>query len=155
MRLLSMLLIVGLLTQLISAAEVADMSGTWQLNVKRSKWGKRASPESVVLQIDHKEPKLKYTGKVTDAQGGVSTFSFDGAIDGKEYPVKEGDTERKITIKRLSPYTTTAEYKSADGKVNEVTTNTTSRDGKTLVRRVTRTDAEGKTTWTEAYDKQQ
>jgi len=135
------------------AADVANMGGEWHLNVKRSKWGQKPAPQSVIIKIDHQEPKLQYSGKVVNAQENTSTFSFDGAIDGKEYSLKDDNAERKITVSRLSPVATTSTIRSADGKTEEVTTTRLSQDGKNLIRRIRLTSPEGNRAWTEVYDR--
>ena len=89
---------------LISAADVANMTGSWKLNIKKSKFEKDAAPLDVLLKIEHAEPALKYSGTVTGSQEGhPDTFEFNGAIDDKIYPVKESvDTGRTIKFKRKS-----------------------------------------------------
>jgi hypothetical protein len=107
----------------------------------------------VEIDIQHNEPALKYSGTVTDSQGGASTFAFDGAVDGKTYQVKEDTGLRSIVIKRVNGSTTSSVSKSADGKVTETTTTTMSRDGKTLTRRIVLQTADGTTRWTEVYER--
>lgn len=135
------------------AADVANMSGKWRLNIEKSDWGKKPRPNSVEIDIEHHEPALKYSGKVTDAQGGVSTFAFDGAVDGKTYSVKEDNGTRNMVMKRVNGSTTSSEIKSADGKTIETTTTTLSRDGKTLTRRIVLKTPDGTTRWTELYER--
>src|SRR3954469_2895630 len=80
-------------------ADVADMSGTWVLNVKQSKWLGSSKPSAVRLTIDHHEPKLKYDLAFTGADGKVASSAFDGTIDGKE--------ANGVTATRLSPLSLT------------------------------------------------
>ena len=55
------------------------MSGTWKLNVDKSKLGKHAPPSSLQVVIEHHDPKLKYMGRVYNPSGeGDSEFTFDG-----------------------------------------------------------------------------
>src|SRR4051812_36352316 len=84
-------------------ADVANMSGTWVLSDSRSRFGNNPHPSEVFLTIEHNEPKLKYQGTVNRPQeGAITDFRFDGAIDGKEYTVKEESGERKTTFRRLN-----------------------------------------------------
>ena len=53
-----------LLGSLAAAADVANMSGVWKLNVKKSKFEKNGAPINVELRIQHNEPALKYSGTV-------------------------------------------------------------------------------------------
>lgn len=155
MRLCSIVVLSAFLTgTAVSAAEPANMSGTWKLNVDRSKLHGRPAPSSLQIVIQHNEPKLSYKGRIyTPSAEGDSEFSFDGAIDGKEYPVKVDTTDQRITFKRLSPYSVQSDMHTVDGKIQETATTAISLDGKTLVRRIIRTTPQGKQTWTETYDK--
>ena len=50
------------LMALACSAQSPSLSGTWNLDVGKSSWGKKAQPLSVVVQIDHNEPRFRYTG---------------------------------------------------------------------------------------------
>jgi len=129
---------------LLTAADVADMSGSWVLNVTRSKWHDAAKPSSGRIVIDHHEPKLKYESTITLADGKTQTFNFDGDIDGKDHG--------GLTATRLSPVSMLLS-KTEQGKTEEIS-NTVTRDGKHLIRRITTTAGEDKLVWTELYDKE-
>lgn len=137
------------------ADNVASMSGTWNLKVDKSSWGKKAPPKSVSVKIDHQEPSLKYNGVVdVDEQGGGRAFEFSGALDGKEYPIKDDNIgEGKITFKRINARTTESVAKSTDGKIVESSRTTVSKDGKTMTRHVTVKSPEQTLSWTEVYEK--
>jgi len=143
----------------VASAQVADLSGTWQLNVQKSSWGKHTKPTAGTVMIEHHEPALKYSGTVevqngTETSPGKSTFSFDGAIDGKEYPVTGITGTGKMTIRRINPRTIESELKSSDGKVLETAKTTISPDGKRLTRELKTTGPAGQVSWTEVYDRQ-
>jgi hypothetical protein len=155
MRLLRSLILLTCTAALLYA-EVANMSGTWALNVKRSDWGKKPSPTRVDLVIEHNEPAFKYhgTSQAPDERG-PSTFDFNGRIDEKDYPVKEDTGERKARFKRLSDTTVEGVYTGPGGKTQEVTKTIVSRDGKTLERQVRIKLADGTVSrWSEIYEKQ-
>jgi hypothetical protein len=137
-------------------ADVVDMSGTWVLNVRRSEWGKKTSPTRVDLVIEHNEPSFKYKGTAqTPDESAPSTFEFSGAIDEKEYAVKENRGQRKARFKRTSNNAIEGVYFGPDGKTAEHTTMRLLRDGKTLIRQVRMKLPDGTdTTWTEVYEKQ-
>ena len=135
------------------AADAANMSGKWRLNIEESQWGEKHRPQSVLIEIHHDEPVLKYSGTVTDASGLVTKFEFDGAIDGKEYKVQDAGALRSVTIKRISPLTTATTMKSSGGEITESTRTTISQDGKTLTRQIVLKTPEGTTKWTEVYEK--
>ncbi len=141
----------------VSAADVANMSGAWKLNVGKSKFEKNAAPLNVMLTIQHNEPSLKYSGTVQGSQEGhPDTFEFSGAIDEKIYPVKENaNTGRTIKFKRVNDRT--VESWSSDVKnMEEYARTTILPDGKTLMREMTvkNKTTDQKRTWTEYYDKQ-
>jgi hypothetical protein len=136
-------------------ADVANMTGVWKLNVKKSKFDKEAAPLNVELKIEHNDPSLKYWGSVQrNQESSPDTFEFQGAIDDKTYPVKESaNTGRTIKFARKSPRT--VESWSSDATMEERAEMTVPRNGKTLVRRMHVKQKDGKTReWTEVYDKQ-
>lgn len=148
------LAIAAVLTAWCFAADVANMSGTWNLNVAKSTWGKKVQPLSVVIKIDHNEPKLHYTGSAKVPDSDERTFEFDGAVDGKEYPTVSAYGPAKVAYKRVNPYTTSSVLKSDDGKFTETATTVIDRDGKTLTRRMQMAGPDGRSVWTEIYSKQ-
>ena len=135
--------------------EVASLNGVWTLNVKESRWpAGRKAPQNVVITIEHQEPKLKYNGEVTLADDGrTSRFSFDGAIDGREYTATEDGGERKVTFRRESDNTIRSTMTSMDGSRVETATNVVSANGKRLTRRITLKTPDETLRWTEVYDK--
>jgi hypothetical protein len=142
-----------------AGAQVANLSGTWQLNVQRSNWGKHPKPTSGTVVIEHQEPKFKYSGAVnvqtgTETSPGKSTFSYDGAIDGKEYPVTGTAGAGKMTIRRVNPTTIESELRSSDGALLETAKTTISADGKRLTRDIKGAGPGGEVSWTETYDRQ-
>lgn len=135
------------------AAEVANMGGSWVLNVERSRFGNNPHPAGVTLNIEHNEPKFKYAGTVNQPnEGQFTNFSFDGAIDGKEYVAKEDRGDRKTSFRRRSDRVIESMSKFEDGTVRS--TITMSADGKTLERQMHFRDRDGKERgWVEIYEK--
>ena len=140
------------------AADVANMSGTWVLNLKRSKFdSKMTSPGTVILEIQHNEPSLKYSGTVSRAGEKEPTkFEYSGAIDGKQYQAKEDQNTRTIVFRRRTQRSVESHSTLQDGKSKEYALITMSRDGKTLNRQIKFTDPNGAVRqWTEVYEKKQ
>ena len=139
----------------LATADVSNMSGTWALNEKRSNFGDNPRPGNVTLQIQHAEPKLKYSGTVNHPnEGHILDFNFDGAIDGKAYVSKQDRGDRKITFKRRSDRSVESRSTWIDGELHSIIT--VSDDGRSLERRMTFRDREGKKReWTEVYEKKQ
>jgi hypothetical protein len=152
-------LILALALQL-AAATVADMSGTWRLNVQKSRWGKHTKPDAGAVTIEHHEPAFKYSGTVTSPNGVVGepgeatrTYAFDGAIDGKEYPVTGTLAAGNIVFRREGANIVTSDFKSSDGKLTQSARTTISSDGKTLTRTIEEKGPKGDVSWTEVYDR--
>ena len=142
----------------IASAQAPNLSGTWQLNVQKSSWGKHPKPTGGTVVIEHQEPAFKYSGTIevengTETSEGQRSFSFNGAIDGKEYPVTGAAGAGKMTIRRVNPTTTVSELKSSDGAVLETAKTTISADGKRLTRAVKAAGPGGEVSWTEVYDR--
>ena len=66
---------------LIAAAPISNMTGSWHLDVDKSKWGKKKKPQSVDVNIEHNEPALKYSGNVVDTDEASHRFEYVGAVD--------------------------------------------------------------------------
>jgi len=112
---------------------------SWRLNVAKSVWGKHPKPSEATVTIEHREPSFKYSGAVTMQLGGESaerrSFSYEGAIDGKEYPVGESTGEGTAVLRRVSANRVTSERKDPDSEVKAV-------------------GPDGEISWTEIYDRQ-
>jgi hypothetical protein len=142
-----------LLLNLSVFADPVNLSGAWQLNVKRSTWSAKPRPNKVVLTIEHAEPKFKYSGEVESADGAVSNFAFDGAIDGREYNLTDSGLTHKMSVRRVSDDTITAQVRFADAKSEEFSTTKLADDGKTLVRTIRLKTPEGNVRWREIYER--
>ena len=138
------------------AAQPANLGGTWVLSLERSHWGAKAKPIRSDVTILHAEPKYSYQGTVLrnseDSKG--DAFSFDGAIDGRPYPIKDSTSGRTLTLTRKSSNVLKGEIRGADGKIQETIYQSISGNGRTLVRKILATDPNGKkVSWTEIYEK--
>lgn len=146
------------ITAALGLAQTPDMSGTWRLNVEKSVWGKHPKPSGATVTIEHREPSFKYSGDIATGLGSESadhrTFSFEGAVDGKEYPVGGSAGEGMVMMKRVGDRTIVSERKGPDGKVLETSKTSISHDGKQLVREMKAAGPNGDVSWTEIYDRQ-
>ncbi len=134
-------------------AQVSDFSGLWNLNVAKSSWGRKQKPHSVSIEIEHREPALKYHGTVVDTHGDGRYFSFEGAIDGKEYRYQGPYGEGAVRLQRVDSRTVSSAFTSTDGKVMENITMRLSRDGRSFTYQVRLRDPGGEMSWTEVYEK--
>ena len=137
----------------LCAAQPPNMTGTWHLNVEKSKWGAVNKPHSVVLTIVHNEPQITYHGAVVYANEDDRTFGFSGAFDKKPYPMSRSFGDGEIVLSRLDPYTFESVFRAADGVTVETTKTVISRDGRTMTRQIRLSSQEGTKKWTEVYEK--
>src|SRR5262249_45052763 len=115
-------------------------------------------PTAGTVVIDHHEPQLKYRGSSdfdngTETSDGKKSFAFDGAIDGKSYPIAGSAGPNTMSIRPVNPTTTISEMKSADGVIVETAKMTVSSDGKQLTREAKASGPNGMTSWTEVYNR--
>ncbi len=136
-----------------AAAQLSNLTGMWRLNPAKSHWGSMQQPQNVFVEIEHREPALRYCGTVTYANEEERQFCFDGAIDGKPYAVDRSYGPGTMTARRLDARSVESTYISDDGRYSEITITTVSRDGKTLARRMRLTTPEGTKSWTEEYER--
>jgi hypothetical protein len=61
-----------------------DFSGTWQLDVQRTRFGEVPQPKSLVIQIEHHEPQIRIL-TVTTTEKGEARETLDLITDGKEH----------------------------------------------------------------------
>jgi len=152
-RCVPLFLLAAVLLPDISPAQVADMSGTWVLNKKRSSWGSSVRPFDVYMRIDHREPLLKYDGTVTYANEGTREFAYDGAIDGQPRTAARPAGSGTMTHQRIGPREFKTEFRVTGGHYVQTVDTVISRDGKTLTRSLRIETSEGVSRWTEVYDR--
>jgi len=137
-----------------SMAQVANLTGTWVLNVEKSGWGKLRPPLMITVTIDHQEPNLAYSGRLVSAEGEEAReFEFRGAIDGREYPLVRSFAEGKVVLRRVDARTLSSEFKSHDGLWTEFTRTSVSGDGRLMRRSVRREGPSGRLEWMEVYER--
>jgi hypothetical protein len=151
-------LIVLVAASLVAQGAVAQnvpTTGTWKLNVEKSKFVSIKAVKSLTrtAEADGDGVKVSYEGE--SAEGAPVKFAFSAKYDGKDYAVtgegKPFDTDT-IAVKRLDAKTVESTLKK-DGTVVAKAKSAASKDGKTLT--ITYTDAKGKSTGDiGVYDKQ-
>ena len=134
-------------------AKGPDLSGSWKLNVNKSHWGKVRKPNSVMLEIRHDDPALKYHGWVVDAESDGREFEFDGVINGQEQPVRGARGDGMIAFTRRADNVLVSRFKSSDGRLTEEAETSISADGRTLTRRTRLMRGDNKMAWTEVYER--
>lgn len=128
--------------------------GTWKLNLVKSAWGKIPAPKEDTLVVTQDDATgLRWTASGVSAGGDSFRFSFDGAADGKDYPMKSPNNEAVIGFTRA--YTRSGRTLHAvdkkNGSVIQTSTTTVSDDGQTMTIKFVRSGPD--MTWTEVLDR--
>ena len=110
-----------------------NASGTWNLDLAKSEFGEAPKPKSALLTVAIKGKSLSWTSDVVVAEGNRSKTFFDGALDGKEHPVRSEPDAGAVSASYLldKDGTTHATFKFPTGR-REMTISI-SRDAKTLI----------------------
>jgi hypothetical protein len=155
---------IAMLVVLVSATAVLaadNFSGTWKLNVAKSKYSPGPAPQSGMTKIEATADGLKIVADGVNAEGKKTHTEYSAKFDGKDYPDKvlvDGKPDPTgadtISIKKIDDFTFEATTK-LKGKVLLVTRNVISKDGKTRTQTATGTNAQGKpVNNTVVYEKQ-
>src|SRR5215469_6220858 len=131
-----------------------SLVGTWKLNNTKSSWGKIPVPkESTLVVLQDDATGLKWTGSAVSADGISFSFSFEGAVDGKDYPIKSANNEAVSGFTRA--YSNVKDVLQAVDKKNgsllQTSTTSVSNDGNTMTIKFVSND--GASTWTEVLDR--
>jgi hypothetical protein len=137
----------------VCAGQPANLSGNWHLNIEKSRWGNKAKPQSVTLFIEHQEPALRYSGTVTHVNEDTRDFTFDGAIDGKPYPMVGSRGAGTVVLHRVDASTYESIFRTADNTCIETARTSLSRDGRLMTRQIRLRTPEGTLAWTEVYER--
>jgi hypothetical protein len=126
-----------------TSAQIADpASGTWELNVSKSKYSPGPPPKSETRTYEVKGESLKYTSKGIDADGKPTLVQITGNYDGKDYPMTGSPDADAISYKRINISTLEFTQKRAN-KVVGTGTRVVSKDGKELTVTYKGTNAKG------------
>jgi hypothetical protein len=144
---------VGLLAVLLffeRTAMGADMlSGTWKLNVAKSKYSPGLAAQSNTIKFEAIDGGIKLLADGADAQGKKTHNEYTAKFDGKDYPTKpmldgkpNANAADAVSYKKIDDYTyeVTAKLK---GKTLNVARHVISKDGKTRTVTTTGTNAQG------------
>lgn len=134
-------------------AAAEDLSGVWMLNVEKSNWQRMRAPASVDLRIEQAGNVICYEGLVTYTNEDSRQFSFEGAIDGKEYPAVRSYGSGKLMLRRRDNATLESVFSSADGLYVETSRMVLSPDGKRITRYMRVRTPDGTRTWVEVYER--
>lgn len=137
-RFLTATVVVGMLSAAALAQTSEPLTGTWKLNVAKSKGVKSGS---TVIEAVGKGIKL--TVDLVPASGEASHWAFTANYDGKDYPVTGNSPYgNSVAVTRVDARTITITSKQ-DGKVTTTSTIVVSADGKTRTTTIKGTDVKG------------
>ena len=151
MRLLKMLAVVLAMSLSLFAAE-SPFSGTWKLNLAKSKMTPPV-PKSDVAVVDADENGLKLNEDVITDKGESLKISYEAKFDGKDYPVTGDPSSDWVSYQRVNANTLKGKTRK-DGKVAIEATIGVSRDGKITTVNYTDYSQAKPAKGTAVYDKQ-
>jgi hypothetical protein len=127
MRLLKVLAVTLTLSLALFAAD-SPFSGTWKLNLAKSKLTPPI-PKSDIAVVDADENGLKLNEDIVTDKGESLKISYDAKFDGKDYPVTGDPSTDSVSYQRVNANTLTGKTKK-NGKVAVDATIVVSKDGK-------------------------
>ena len=142
-------LVLSLSTAIAFAADT--MSGTWKINIAKSKFSPGPAPKSGTRTNTAVDGGMKVVTDGVDSEGKKTHNEYTVKFDGKDYPEKpmldgkpNPDAADTISMKKIDDYTYETTTKKA-GKVLTVTKVVVSKDGKTTTATSTGKNAKGET----------
>ena len=127
MRQLKVLAVVLVMSLSLFAAD-SPFSGTWKLNLAKSKMTPPV-PKSDVAVVDADENGLKLNEDIVTDKGESLKISYEAKFDGKDYPVTGDPSSDSVSYQRVNANTLKGKTKK-DGKVATDATIVVSKDGK-------------------------
>ena len=137
-------------------AQSNPLTGTWKLNLEKSKYEPGPAPKSLTRHVDANADGAKYSFEGVAADGKALNYSFSVKFDGKDTPITGSipSGADSIAIKRTDDHHYTASIKKG-GKVIGTAQASVSDDGKTTTVDSTGTNASGaKVHEVQVFDKQ-
>ena len=135
-------LTLGFPTMRLSAQATDPASGTWELNLAKSKFSPGLPPRSLTRTFEVTGTDVTYSLKGIDAEGKPTLVQFTAKYDGKDYPVTGSPDFDAISLRRVNAVTVNATLKKG-GKVVQTSKRVVSKDGKTLTLTTKGTNAKG------------
>lgn len=137
----------------VAGGPADDLSGVWILNVEKSSWARMRAPASVYVRIEQAHNTICYDGLVTYTNEDSRQFSFEGAIDGREYPAVRSYGHGKLMFRRLNAATVETVFTSADGRFVETSRTVLAPEGRRMTRYMRVRSPDGNRSWIEIYDR--
>lgn len=152
-RIIANLAIGAVLTSIV-AFGADKFTGTWKLNMEKSKFSPAPPVKSLTTTREATADGVKVTSTGELADGTAINSNNTVKYDGKSYPIT-GAPWDTMTIKQVNENTLTSEAKKTDGKYSSTARTVVSKDGKTMTITSHGTTVDGKPSrYTMVYDKQ-
>jgi hypothetical protein len=155
MKLLGAVVVLATAVPQLGLAQTNQPTGTWKLNLAKSKFSPGPPPRSQTLTYETVGQGFKATNEGVDAQGNPTKGVFGVYFyDGKSYPIT-GVPDFDASSYKAVNESTVEMTRTKAGKVIQTQTRVMSPDGKTLTFTATGTNAKGEQINNIAvYDKQ-
>jgi histidinol dehydrogenase len=125
---------------LLQAAD--QFTGTWTLNVAKSKYSPGMPPQAQTTKLETLKDGIREIVDRVNADGSRTHWDFTAKFDGKDYPIT-GDPDRDMaSVKKVDDYTLEVVNKKA-GKVTTSMKLVVAKDGKSRTNTVTGKNAAG------------
>jgi len=142
MKRLSAISILILFSFVIVLHGADNFTGTWKLNIAKSKYSPGMPPKSQTTKLQTTKDGIREIVDRVNADGSPTHWDFTAKFDGKDYEIK-GDPDRDhASVKKVDDYTLEVVNKKA-GKVTTSMKLVVSKDGKSRTNTVTGKNAAG------------
>jgi len=125
---------------IVLGASKPDFTGTWELDVRRSDFGKAAKPARMTIQSTM-EGDMMRSVQTTYVQQDTQTVEYTWYVDGKQHATDKPVPGYSVT--RWDDTTLISDRRSNDGEYRETIRMSLSSDGKTATETVETTTPSG------------
>ena len=140
-------LVAASLLPLLGAGENPS-SGTWNLNVSKSKFSPGPAPKSAKLVVDEQGERVKVAYEEVESDDSRAGFEYTASMDGKDYPIAGAPLPEAlrgvetVLLRKNGARAYGALFKKT-GQVIATSMTSVSKDGKTLTLAINGADAKG------------
>ena len=142
MKRLSIISLLLILTS-VTALQAADhFTGTWKLNIAKSKYSPGMPPKSQTTKLELMKDGIREIVDRVNADGTMTHWDYIAKFDGKDYAITGEPDRDHASVKKVDDFTLEVINKKA-GKVTTSMTLVVAKDGKSRTNTVTGTNAAG------------
>ena len=130
-RIVFLMILIFAVNLILTAAD-ANFSGTWKLNLAKSRFpGNGLPPKSQTMKMEPSKGGFTFTIDVVTASGRIEHIIGEAKLEGKDYPVT-GDPNADTAAFKRKDVRTLEQISKRGGSVTRLITITISPDSKTL-----------------------